>query len=60
MSHQYSWANHQQQKHVGNEFMFVHEDHHHNHRESDTAGIPILSWRLNVPERSSLVHDYTC
>ncbi|KAI3905897.1 hypothetical protein MKW98_030472 [Papaver atlanticum] len=68
MSHQYSWPTHQQhtnQKlssaHLGNEFMFVQEedDHHRYQRESD-SGIPFLSWRLNVPERPGLVHDYTC
>ncbi|XP_028117499.1 GATA transcription factor 19 [Camellia sinensis] len=38
---------------TGNEFSFIDDD-----RDSDT-GIPFLSWRLNVTDRPSLVHDFT-
>lgn len=38
----------------GNEFRFIEDDD----RESD-SGIPFLSWRLNVTDRPSLVHDFT-
>nr|GMC96987.1 GATA transcription factor 19-like [Ipomoea batatas] len=37
-----------------NEFRFIEEDD----RDSD-AGISFLSWRLNVADRPSLVHDFT-
>ncbi|OVA18733.1 zinc finger protein [Macleaya cordata] len=56
--HQYSWAHqqqmtnqkvsHQAHHHLGNEFMFVQSD------DQSDPGIPFLSWRLNVPERSGL------
>ncbi|WCJ24918.1 GATA transcription factor 18 [Euphorbia peplus] len=45
-----------------NEFRFIEESdhHHHHHRDSDsTSAIPFLSWRLNVTDRPSLVHDFT-
>nr|GMC94948.1 GATA transcription factor 19-like [Ipomoea batatas] len=39
-----------------NEFRFIEEDD----RDSDAgAGISFLSWRLNVADRPSLVHDFT-
>lgn len=38
----------------GNEFRFMEDDD----RDSET-GIPFLSWRLNVTDRPSLVHDFT-
>ncbi|KAJ9147078.1 hypothetical protein P3X46_029281 [Hevea brasiliensis] len=37
-----------------NEFRFIEDSD----RDSD-AGIPFVSWRLNVTDRSSLVHDFT-
>ncbi|KAJ4851472.1 hypothetical protein Tsubulata_014143 [Turnera subulata] len=37
-----------------NEFRFIEDSD----RDSDT-GIPFLSWRLNVTDRPSLVHDFT-
>ncbi|XP_019182594.1 PREDICTED: GATA transcription factor 19-like [Ipomoea nil] len=42
----------------GNEFRFIEED---DHRDSDAGagGISFLSWRLNVADRPSLVHDFT-
>ncbi|XP_010254813.1 PREDICTED: GATA transcription factor 18-like [Nelumbo nucifera] len=63
MSHQYhSWTHHIQTQKIasmspalGNEFRFIEDDD----RDSSTTGIPFLSWRLNVPDRPSLVHDYT-
>ncbi|KAI4327603.1 hypothetical protein L6164_020042 [Bauhinia variegata] len=39
---------------MGNEFRFVDDSD----RDSDN-GIPFLSWRLNVTDRPSLVHDFT-
>lgn len=45
----------------GNEFRFM-DDHDMmtSHEPADTAaGIPFLSWRLNVTDRPSLVHDFT-
>lgn len=38
----------------GNEYRFIEDDD----RDSD-SGIPFLSWRLNVTDRPSLVHDFT-
>ncbi|KAF8409973.1 hypothetical protein HHK36_002493 [Tetracentron sinense] len=38
---------------LGNEFRFIEDDD----RESET-GIPFLSWRLNIPDSPSLVHDF--
>ncbi|KAF8405234.1 hypothetical protein HHK36_010135 [Tetracentron sinense] len=39
---------------LSNEFRFIGDD------DGDTStGIPFLSWRLNVPDRTSLVHDFT-
>lgn len=39
---------------MGNEFRFVDDGE----RDADN-GIPFLSWRLNVTDRTSLVHDFT-
>ncbi|KAI3451694.1 hypothetical protein Pfo_008359 [Paulownia fortunei] len=39
----------------GNEFRFIEDE---DHRDSGT-GIPFLSWRFNVTDRPSLVHDFT-
>lgn len=59
--HNNSWYAHSQNQKmpcyspsIGNEFRFI-ED---NEQNSDT-GIPFLSWRLNVTDRPSLVHDFT-
>ncbi|XP_062156785.1 GATA transcription factor 19-like [Alnus glutinosa] len=59
--HNTSWYAHSQTQKmpcyspaIGNEFRFI-ED---NDRDSDT-GIPFLSWRLNVTDRPSLIHDFT-
>ncbi|CAK9152396.1 unnamed protein product [Ilex paraguariensis] len=56
-----SWVQHPQNQKFpcyspayGNEFRFIDDDE----RDSDN-GIPYLSWRLNVADRSSLVHDFT-
>ncbi|KAK3016612.1 hypothetical protein RJ639_006490 [Escallonia herrerae] len=56
-----SWVHHSQPQKLpclspsfGNEFRFIEDDD----RDSDT-GIPFLSWRLNVTDRPSLVHDFT-
>ncbi|XVF15765.1 hypothetical protein REPUB_Repub09cG0184500 [Reevesia pubescens] len=57
--HNNSWVNQNQKMPCFspvNEFMFI-ED---NDRDSDSTGIPFLSWRLNVTDRpTSLVHDFT-
>ncbi|KAK9284219.1 hypothetical protein L1049_023388 [Liquidambar formosana] len=59
--HNNPWVHHSQTQKMpclspsmGNEFRFIEDDD----RDSDT-GIPILSWRLNVTDRPSLVHDFT-
>ncbi|KAF3654025.1 hypothetical protein FXO38_15344 [Capsicum annuum] len=59
-----SWVHHQPQKmpcfssaNYGNEFRFIEDNDHH--RDSDTAGISFLPWRLSVADRPSLVHDFT-
>ncbi|TXG59644.1 hypothetical protein EZV62_014217 [Acer yangbiense] len=39
-----------------NEFRFI-DDNDQN--SGDNTGIPFLSWRLNVADRPSLVHDFT-
>ncbi|KAL2527903.1 GATA transcription factor 18 [Forsythia ovata] len=57
-----SWFNHNSQTQnmpcfsssSSNEFRFVEDDD----RDSDT-GMPFLSWRFNVTDRPSLVHDFT-
>ncbi|KAL3527108.1 hypothetical protein ACH5RR_011764 [Cinchona calisaya] len=54
-----SWVHHSSQTaqkipYYGNEFRFIEDDD----RDSDN-GIPFLSWRLNVTDRPSLVHDFT-
>ncbi|KAK4410258.1 GATA transcription factor 18 [Sesamum angolense] len=47
----------------GNEFRFIEDDVSDHHRDSETGsgsgGIPFLSWRFNVTDRPSLVHDFT-
>ncbi|KAL0378138.1 UNVERIFIED_CONTAM: GATA transcription factor 18 [Sesamum radiatum] len=59
-----SWA-HQTQKTpcyssaYGNEFRFVEEQDDHRDSSSSDGGIPFLSWRFNVADRPSLVHDFT-
>ncbi|KAK3224124.1 hypothetical protein Dsin_011149 [Dipteronia sinensis] len=40
-----------------NEFRFI--DHDSDQNSGDNTGIPFLSWRLNVADRPSLVHDFT-
>ncbi|KAL5754641.1 hypothetical protein ACOSP7_022861 [Xanthoceras sorbifolium] len=55
-----SWVHHTQTQKMpcyspSNEFRFI-EDSDQN---SGDAGIPFLSWRLNVADRPSLVHDFT-
>ena len=56
-----SWVHHSQAQKMpylssayGNEFRFIDDDD----RDSDN-GVPFLSWRLNVTDRPSLVHDFT-
>ncbi|XP_071913853.1 GATA transcription factor 19-like [Coffea arabica] len=56
-----SWVHHSQTQKMpylssayGNEFRFIDDDD----RDSDN-GVPFLSWRLNVTDRPSLVHDFT-
>ncbi|KAA8531886.1 hypothetical protein F0562_006397 [Nyssa sinensis] len=54
--HNNSWVHHSTclSPAMGNEFRFIEDDD----RDSD-SGIPLLSWRLNVTDRPSLVHDFT-
>ncbi|KAF6166665.1 hypothetical protein GIB67_005527 [Kingdonia uniflora] len=47
--HQYSWGHHAPLGLI-NEFKFIDDE--------SNNGVPFLSWRLNVPDRSSFVHDY--
>lgn len=66
----HSWMNNSQAQKMhcyapsmnGNEFRFM-EDHDmmtsHETADAAAAGIPFLSWRLNVTDRPSLVHDFT-
>ncbi|KAL6222409.1 hypothetical protein ACLB2K_005801 [Fragaria x ananassa] len=66
----HSWMNNSQAQKMhcyapsmnGNEFRFM-EDHDmmtsHEPADATAAGIPFLSWRLNVTDRPSLVHDFT-
>ncbi|KAH7520023.1 GATA transcription factor 18 [Ziziphus jujuba] len=62
--HNNSWINPQSQNQkmpcyppsIGNEFRFINGGD--DNLESDT-GISFLSWRLNVTDRPSLVHDFT-
>ncbi|KAK7262862.1 hypothetical protein RJT34_30443 [Clitoria ternatea] len=49
--HNNSWYAHSSQ----NELRFMEDSD----RESSENGIPFLSWRLNVADRTSLVHDFT-
>ncbi|KAI3462479.1 hypothetical protein Pfo_019142 [Paulownia fortunei] len=59
-----SWAQHQKtppcySSAYGNEFRFI-EDDVVDHRDSETgSGMQFLSWRFNVADRTSLVHDFT-
>lgn len=58
--HHNSWIPHSQTQKMacfGNEFRFIEDDTVHH--ENDMNGIPFLSWRLNVTDRPSLVHDFT-
>ncbi|XP_021834323.1 GATA transcription factor 19 [Prunus avium] len=62
--HNNSWMPHSQTQKMpcfspamGNEFRFMEDDTAHH--ENDATGIPFLSWRLNVTDRPSLVHDFT-
>ncbi|XP_011097106.1 GATA transcription factor 18-like [Sesamum indicum] len=47
----------------GNEFRFIEDDVADHRRDSETGSgsgaIPFLSWRFNVTDRPSLVHDFT-
>ncbi|XP_061342389.1 GATA transcription factor 18 [Gastrolobium bilobum] len=59
--HNNSWYAHQQSQKMqclspamSNEFRFVDDGD----QDSDN-GIPFLSWRLNVTDRTSLIHDFT-
>lgn len=52
--HQHSQA--QKMPCLGNEFRFMDDE---NHEPADSTGISFLSWRLNVTDRPSLVHDFT-
>ncbi|KAJ4963076.1 hypothetical protein NE237_023015 [Protea cynaroides] len=62
--HHHPWVNHGETQKIssmspaalGNEFRFVDDD---DRDSTTTTGIPFLSWRLNVPERSSLVRDFS-
>ncbi|XP_059624673.1 GATA transcription factor 18-like [Cornus florida] len=63
--HNSSWVHHSQAQKmnclspgIGNEFRFM-EDDDRDTTDTTTGGIPFLSWRLNVPDRPSLVHDFT-
>ncbi|KAJ4965002.1 hypothetical protein NE237_016851 [Protea cynaroides] len=38
-----------------NQFRFIEDGD----RDSSTTGVPFLSWRLNLPDRPSLVHEFT-
>ncbi|KAF6136295.1 hypothetical protein GIB67_042780 [Kingdonia uniflora] len=55
MSQHHSWGGyHSQAQNVTSkpsEFRFP---------EEDDNNLPVLSWRLNVPDRPGLVHDYRC
>ncbi|XP_062076268.1 GATA transcription factor 18-like [Humulus lupulus] len=42
---------------MGNEFRFMDDENHE--PAADSNGISFLSWRLNVTDRPSLVHDFT-
>ena len=60
--HNNSWIPHNQTQKmqclsptIGNEFRFMDDENH----EASDAGISFLSWRLNVTDRPSLVHDFT-
>ncbi|KAK4416576.1 GATA transcription factor 18 [Sesamum alatum] len=43
----------------GNEFRYVDDQDDHHRDSSVDGGIPFLSWRFNVADRPSLVHDFT-
>ncbi|KAK7386532.1 hypothetical protein VNO78_26830 [Psophocarpus tetragonolobus] len=53
--HNNSWYAHSQSQKMSNELRFMDDSD----RESENNGIPFLSWKLNVPDRTSLVHNYT-
>ncbi|KAF9619510.1 hypothetical protein IFM89_007258 [Coptis chinensis] len=49
--HHHAWAHHAAVAQAfGNDFRCI---------DGETTGVPFLSWRLNVPDRTSLVHDCT-
>ncbi|KAL5122664.1 GATA transcription factor 18 [Glycine soja] len=53
--HNNSWYAHSQsQKMMGNELRFMDDS---DDRDSDNNGIPFLSWKLNIPDRTSLVDE---
>ncbi|KAL2333708.1 hypothetical protein Fmac_014921 [Flemingia macrophylla] len=52
--HGNSWYGHSQGQKMNNELRFVDDSD----RDSE-HGIPFLSWKLNVADRSSFVHDFT-
>ncbi|XP_010547468.1 PREDICTED: GATA transcription factor 18-like [Tarenaya hassleriana] len=46
----------------GSEIRFIDDvsgDYHHRESEGRANAVPFLSWRLNVADRASLVHDFT-
>ncbi|XP_039155856.1 GATA transcription factor 19 [Eucalyptus grandis] len=47
------------QYHHNQEFRFMEDDVVASARDSSDGGISFLSWRLNVTDRPSLVHDFT-
>ncbi|XP_042479406.1 GATA transcription factor 18-like [Macadamia integrifolia] len=65
--HLHSWAHHGETQKVasmspadlGYEFRFVDDDDQDSTTTTTAAGNPFLSWRLNVPDRPSFVHDFT-
>nr|KYP53211.1 GATA transcription factor 19 [Cajanus cajan] len=52
--HSNTWYAQSQSQKMGNEYRFMEDSD----RESEN-GIPFLSWKLNVADRTSLVHDFT-
>lgn len=57
--HNSSWVHHAQSQKMpcfspANEFRFIEDSD-----QNSETGIPFLSWRLNVTDRPSLVHDFT-
>ncbi|XP_057786013.1 GATA transcription factor 19-like [Salvia miltiorrhiza] len=44
----------------GSEYRFMEDDAAVDHRDSEmSGGVPFMSWRFNVTDRPSLVHDFT-